>query len=66
MQIDTQTITTIQACHTPQTGSPTRAAQVKGFLWHFLQMVLVMNAGMMVYHMLYAALAGPLGVSAVL
>ena len=47
-------------------AAPGRFVQVRNFLWHFVQMVLVMNAGMMVYHLLYALLAAPLGVEAAL
>ncbi len=41
-------------------------AGIFGFAWHFVQMVIVMMLGMGIYHLLYALLDAPLGLSAAL
>src|SRR5512136_1436914 len=49
--MNTPTIpTTMESHHQPPTQS--RAAKVRAFAWHFVQMVLAMMVGMGVYHLL--------------
>ena len=51
---------------TSQAAVASRFASTRSFLWHFIQMVLVMNLGMVVYHAVYAALDVPLGITSAL
>jgi hypothetical protein len=49
--------------HHPHAPTSSRAAQIKSFVWHLLQMILAMQAGMTLY-MLFADRLAPAGYKA--
>ena len=42
-----------------QTADASRGARIKSLVWHFFQMIIAMQIGMMVYHMVFVNLLAP-------
>ena len=59
--LPTRTAIRSKATAAHPSAATSTGAKVRSFLWHLLQMVLAMEAGMGIYHLLKATLLAPTG-----